>query len=69
MAVLYLEWAIGITTGRPPSPGSSLLELSCDKVDKGIADMHAELSYLLLEGVISERGDEDRGEDSDLGTI
>mmetsp|Transcript_3529 Transcript_3529/g.6647 ORF Transcript_3529/g.6647 Transcript_3529/m.6647 type:complete len:389 (+) Transcript_3529:3-1169(+) len=31
--------------------------------------MHDELAYLLLEGVISERGDEDRGEDSNLGSM
>ncbi|KAL3777866.1 hypothetical protein ACHAW5_003392 [Stephanodiscus triporus] len=62
--------AIGIATGRPTSPvSSSLLESSRDEVDERIADMHDELSYLLLEGVISERGDEDRGEDSNLGAI
>ena len=31
--------------------------------------MHDELSYLLLEGVISERGDLDKGEDSTLGYV
>jgi len=81
LAVSYLESATGIATGQPTSqsnnldggsgssppfhPGSS----SRDEVDERKADMHDELAYLLLEGVISERGDEDRGEDSNLGGI
>ncbi|KAL7543620.1 hypothetical protein ACHAXR_012918, partial [Thalassiosira sp. AJA248-18] len=81
LAVLYLESSIGIATGRPPSsssdssnntPASSSFihrESSRDEIDERKADMHDELSYLLLEGVISERGDEDGGEDSDLGAM
>jgi hypothetical protein len=70
LAVSYLESAIGIATGRPSSPGSrSLIESSRDEVDERTADMHDELSYLLLEGIISERGDEDGEEDSNLGAI
>lgn len=75
LAVSYLESAIGIGTGRQPSNSSSSpdsltpsrLESSHDVVDEYKADMHDELSYLLLEGVISERGDDDVGVDSNLG--
>ena len=85
LAVSYLESAIGIATGRPHSSSSSAQGSSADsmstpysfrgesssrdEVDERKADMHDELSYLLLEGVISERGDEDGGEDSDLGAL
>jgi hypothetical protein len=67
LAVSYLESSIGIATGRPSSSGSSSSML--DEVDERKADMHDELSYLLLEGVISERGDDDGVEDSNLGAI
>jgi len=40
-----------------------------DEIDQQKADMHDELSYILLEGIISERGDLDEGEDTDLGAI
>jgi hypothetical protein len=69
LAVLYLELTLGIATGQRSPPGSSLLKSSCDKVDKRIADVQNELSYLLLEGVISEHGNKDRGEDSNLSAI
>jgi hypothetical protein len=75
LAVSYLESAMGIATGRPPSNSSnspdslnlSNLESSRDVIDEYKANMHDELAYLLLEGVISERGDDDGGVDTNLG--
>ncbi|KAL7551985.1 hypothetical protein ACHAWF_015197 [Thalassiosira exigua] len=76
LAVLYLESAIGIATGRPSTGGDSESgsaivgsSFSRDDTDGRRADMHDELAYLLLEGVISERGDADGGEDSGLGAV
>jgi len=71
LAVTYLESSIGIATGRPPkTSGESFHDSnSRDESDDRKADMHDELSYLLLEGVISERGDGDDGVDSELGAI
>lgn len=71
LAVTYLESSIGIATGRPPkTPGESFHGSNYrDESDDRKADMHDELSYLLLEGVISERGDGDDGVDSELGAI
>eukprot|EP00573_Skeletonema_grethae_P001958 CAMPEP_0201688992 /NCGR_PEP_ID=MMETSP0578-20130828/2660_1 /ASSEMBLY_ACC=CAM_ASM_000663 /TAXON_ID=267565 /ORGANISM="Skeletonema grethea, Strain CCMP 1804" /LENGTH=472 /DNA_ID=CAMNT_0048173489 /DNA_START=69 /DNA_END=1487 /DNA_ORIENTATION=- len=66
LAVAYLESALGISSGRPiesRSDPSYRVEF-----DERKADMHDELSYLLLEGVISERVD-DSSEDSDLGAL
>ena len=63
LAVAYLESALGISSGRPTeSRGDS-------SHDERKADMHDELSYLLLEGVISERVDGEPFEDSDLGAL
>ena len=67
LAVAYLESAIGIDTGRPSFPDTRL-DSSSDEIDERKADMHDELYYLLLEGVISERGD-DKGEDTKLGAF
>jgi hypothetical protein len=67
LAVAYLESALGISSGRPtenrndPSYNGDF--------DERKADMHDELSYLLLEGVISERVDGESSEDSDLGAL
>ena len=72
LAVTYLESAIGIATGRPSSQdtsSSSTYQPESRDIDERKADMHDELSYLLLEGVISERGDLDKGEDSTLGSV
>lgn len=80
LAVSYLESAIGIATGRQPtnassspdsliSPSSNRTESSREEIDELKADMHDEPSYLLLEGVISERGDDDGGVDSNLGAL
>lgn len=69
LAVSFLESAIGIATGRPSPGSSSQLESSSNKVDERYADMHDELYYLLLEGVVSEGGDEDKVGDSKLCAI
>ncbi|KAL3795905.1 hypothetical protein HJC23_002176 [Cyclotella cryptica] len=69
LAVTFLESAIGIATGRPSQNDDILVHEYSDNFDKRVADMHDELSYLLLEGVISERGDGGDGEDSPIGAI
>lgn len=82
LAVMYLESAIGVATGRPyfqngrsydnapsPTPFHDHSESSPDEVEARKSCMHDELSYLLLEGVISERGDQDDDTDSALGAI
>ena len=61
LAVTYLESAIGISTGRQASAASTTEQdafdaLPSDKaVEERIADLHDELAFLLLEGMISER--------------
>ncbi|KAL9179220.1 hypothetical protein ACHAXT_008510 [Thalassiosira profunda] len=79
LAVSYLESALGIATGRPaetPSEGSSAsASLHAhppppDEAAARAADMHDELAYLLLEAVVSERGDgPPSAEDSELGAL
>lgn len=66
LAVAYLESALGISSGRPTESKSDPSYRG--EFDERKADMHDELSYLLLEGVISERKD-DTSEDSDLGAL
>lgn len=69
LAVTYLESAIGIHTGRPTQK-DAFDALPADQAMENIAvSLHDELSFLLLEGIISERGDNDGGEDSSLGKI
>lgn len=68
MAVSFLESAIGISTNRPAFG----FEVSSNKeqVTTSIASFHNELSFLLLEGVISERSDDNSAhEDTALGSI
>jgi hypothetical protein len=69
LAVTYLESAIGIATGRPAQNDETPFNNTSDAMDERVSDMHDELSYLLLEGVISERGDGDSGEDSPIGAM
>eukprot|EP00531_Pseudo-nitzschia_arenysensis_P017070 CAMPEP_0116120926 /NCGR_PEP_ID=MMETSP0329-20121206/3431_1 /TAXON_ID=697910 /ORGANISM="Pseudo-nitzschia arenysensis, Strain B593" /LENGTH=1440 /DNA_ID=CAMNT_0003614719 /DNA_START=72 /DNA_END=4394 /DNA_ORIENTATION=- len=57
LAVAYLESAIGISTNRPEEDEFDLLDKSMEYAENLIADFHDELCFLLLEGVISERGD------------
>jgi hypothetical protein len=68
LAVTYLESAIGIATGRPAQADDTSFNESSGELNERVSDMHDELSYLLLEGVISERGDGD-DEDSAIGAI
>jgi len=67
VAVAYLESALGISSGRPTESQSD--PSYHGEFDERKADMHDELSYLLLEGVISERVDGESSEDSDLGAL
>ena len=62
LAVAYLESLIGISTGKPSTKDSNV---SQDKQ----AEIHNELAFLLLEGVLSERSDGRANCDSDLGKI
>lgn len=69
LAVSYLESAIGIHSGRPVQK-DSFDELPGDPALETLwSGLHDELSFLLLEGIITERGDNDGGEDSALGKI
>lgn len=58
LTVAYLESAIGIDTGRPTEEDAFDLVAPDEHQEERIADFHDELCYLLLEGVISERGDD-----------
>mmetsp|Transcript_20025 Transcript_20025/g.49833 ORF Transcript_20025/g.49833 Transcript_20025/m.49833 type:complete len:1448 (+) Transcript_20025:139-4482(+) len=57
LAVAFLESAIGISTNRPEEDEFDLLDKSMEYAENLISDFHDELCFLLLEGVISERGD------------
>ena len=57
LAVAFLESATGISTNRPDEDEFDLLDKSVEYAENLIADFHDELCFLLLEGVISERGD------------
>ena len=85
LAVTYLESAVGISTGRQAPSGDAAKEkafeaLPSDKAtDDRIADLHDELAFLLLEGVIAEQKDaeessnfsedEGKGGESELGGL
>lgn len=58
LAITYLESAIGINTGRPTEEDAFDLVAPDEQQEERIADFHDELCYMLLEGVISERGDD-----------
>jgi hypothetical protein len=67
--VTYLESAIiGIDSGRPSQSNDVSVDEYNTSFDEHVADMHDELSYLLLEGIISERGDRD-DVDSPVGAM
>jgi len=61
LAISYIESAIGLSTHRPLAPPNDPFDsLDADReFEERVADMHDELSYLLLEGIIAERGDDD----------
>jgi len=56
LAVTFLESAIGISTNRPEEDEFDLLDKSMEYAQDLVSDFHDELCFLLLEGVISERG-------------
>jgi len=69
LAVAYLESAIGISTGRPTVTDAFDSLPQDESFAEQVANLHDELSYLLLEGVIAELGDEDKTSDTELGQI
>jgi hypothetical protein len=69
LAVAFLELAIGINTGRPTKE-DEFDSLALHKlVDQRIANSHDKRSYLLLEGVISEQGDNPAQKQEDMTTV
>jgi Vam6/Vps39-like protein vacuolar protein sorting-associated protein 39 len=70
LAVTFLESAMGIMTGRPTEE-DEFDHLAVDAEEEGhMCNLHDELSFLLLEGVISERSDDAKDQsDTDLGKI
>jgi hypothetical protein len=75
LAVTFLESAIGISNNRPTEEDEFDVLQSDEYMEERIADFHDELCYLLLEGVISERGDQDNpqgdggGQDGDVTVL
>jgi hypothetical protein len=70
LAVSYLESALGVDTGRPLEDDEFDAVQSDSKAAIQIANFHDELSFLLLEGVIAERRDDETGDDdTGLGRI
>jgi hypothetical protein len=69
LAVTFLESAIGISTGRPTEEDEFDSLAPDENFEERLADFHDELCYLLLEGVITERGDDDHDSDTELGMI
>lgn len=57
LSVAFLESALGIATGRPSERDEFDSLPMEDGFEERMADYHDELAFLLLEGVISERGD------------
>ncbi|GKY96452.1 hypothetical protein MPSEU_000604700 [Mayamaea pseudoterrestris] len=69
LVVTFLESAIGVESARPPDDEYDFLPIDA-KLQKLISDFHDELAFLLLEGVIVERRDDDSERDkSDLGKL
>jgi len=69
LAVSYLESAVGISTGRPISEGAFDTLRKDEGFEERVISLHDELSYLLVEGIISERGDDDKDVDTPLGLL
>jgi Vam6/Vps39-like protein vacuolar protein sorting-associated protein 39 len=59
LTVTFLESAIGISTNRPTEEDEFDAIKPDEYMAERVADFHDELCYMLLEGVISERGDQD----------
>jgi hypothetical protein len=66
LAVAFLESAIGINSKRPTEEDEFDSLAPDESFEERIADYHDELCYLLLEGLLSERGDDypQKNEDS-----
>lgn len=69
LAVAFLESAIGIETGRPTEEDEFDSLAPDETSEERIADYHDELCYLLLEGVLSERGDDYPQKDEDSSPL
>lgn len=71
LAVTFLESAIGISTGRPWTFAIDAFDAlpPDENFEERSADLHDELSYLLLESVIAERTDDDNDADTELGEL
>jgi Vam6/Vps39-like protein vacuolar protein sorting-associated protein 39 len=69
LAVTFLESAIGISSGRPTEEDEFDFLAPDKDFEERVANFHDELCFLLLEGVISERGDDDHDTDTELGGI
>jgi len=71
LAVTYLESAFGISSGRRSlSTVDSYPSVSPDDpFEERVSELHDELAYLLLEGVISECSDDEAEVDSALGDL
>lgn len=69
LVVHYLESAIGISTGRSIRQVHQY-DSSDNTVEEFVKDLYDELAYTLLEGVISERSDNDECDtDSHIGSL
>ncbi|VEU33834.1 unnamed protein product [Pseudo-nitzschia multistriata] len=64
LAVSFLESSVGISTHRPEENEFDLLGKSMEYAQDVVSDFHDELCFLLLEGVISERGDNSQQQDN-----
>jgi len=71
LAATFLESVVGVSTNRPmESKNDAFSTLPPDEAsEERAANMHDELAYLLLEGVITERGDDDNDVDTELGSL
>jgi hypothetical protein len=70
VTVSYLWSAIGIATGRPVDEEEFETLPTDSDFEEHISNFHDELSFLLLEGVIAERRDDERDDtDTELGKI
>lgn len=70
LAVTYLESAIGIETGRPTEDDVFETLPPDQQLEEQVIGFHDELAFLLLEGVILERRDDETGDnDTPLGHV
>jgi hypothetical protein len=75
LAVSFLRSAIGISTGRPVTTAAQTTTppLSTttggEEFERHQANFHDELSFLLLEGVLAERPENEDSKDTELGRL